>query len=115
MVEMNSDEILRNAEKEDVVFLVAGDPVAATTHSDLILRAKNRNIKTRIVHNASIFNAVACCGLQVSGLGLCLSRGFTFIVTYSELLDSIVVQFRRNRIYSVLDRELETGQLCRED
>ena len=65
MVEMNSDEILENAENEDVAFLVAGDPVAATTHSDLILRANKKNIKTQIVHNASIFNSVACCGLQV--------------------------------------------------
>lgn len=68
MVEMNSDEILENAENEDVAFLVAGDPVAATTHTDLILRAKKKNIKTQIVHNASIFNSVACCGLQVSCL-----------------------------------------------
>lgn len=70
MVEMQSDDILANADVEDVALLVAGDPFAATTHTDLILRARKKNIKTRIIHNASIFNAVACCGLQV---------GFPFI------------------------------------
>lgn len=69
MVEMNSDEILQNSENEDVAFLVAGDPVAATTHTDLILRANEKKIKTQIVHNASIFNSVACCGLQVGPSG----------------------------------------------
>lgn len=70
MVEMQSDDILANADVEDVALLVAGDPFAATTHTDLILRARERNIETRIVHNASIFNAVACCGLQVRFLNV---------------------------------------------
>lgn len=65
MVEVRSDDILRNADTEEVVLLVAGDPFAATTHTDLVLRAKSKNINTQIIHNASIFNAVGCCGLQV--------------------------------------------------
>lgn len=37
----------------------------ATTHSDLVLRAVNAGIPYRVIHNASIMNAVGCCGLQV--------------------------------------------------
>jgi hypothetical protein len=37
----------------------------ATTHTDLVLRAKRRGIEYKVIHNASIMNAVACCGLQV--------------------------------------------------
>uniref|UniRef100_A0A8C1LM15 diphthine methyl ester synthase n=1 Tax=Cyprinus carpio TaxID=7962 RepID=A0A8C1LM15_CYPCA len=37
----------------------------ATTHSDLVLRALNAGIQYHVVHNASIMNAVGCCGLQV--------------------------------------------------
>lgn len=37
----------------------------ATTHTDLLLRAKKRNIQTHVVHNASIMNAAGACGLQV--------------------------------------------------
>lgn len=35
------------SEDEDVAFLVVGDPFGATTHTDLILRAKERDIKVR--------------------------------------------------------------------
>ena len=38
MVEQESDYILKDADKEDVCFLVVGDPLSATTHTDLILR-----------------------------------------------------------------------------
>ena len=38
---------------------------SATTHTDLVLRAKERGLEYRVVHNASIMNAVGCCGLQV--------------------------------------------------
>ena len=46
-------------------FQVVGDPFGATTHSDLFIRARERGIKTRVVHNSSILNAIGCCGLQV--------------------------------------------------
>ena len=40
-------------------------PLRATTHSDLILRAHKEGIGYRVIHNASILNAVGACGLQV--------------------------------------------------
>ena len=58
MVEIEADQILDGAQEEDVAFLVVGDPFGATTHSDLMLRAKERQIPTKVVHNASIMNAV---------------------------------------------------------
>jgi diphthine synthase len=48
-----------------VAFLVGGDPLSATTHTDLILRAVQLNIPYKIIHNASIMNAIGSCGLQV--------------------------------------------------
>lgn len=68
-VEQNSDEILSGAEEEDVAFLVVGDPFGATTHTDLLLRAKEKGIKTKAIHNASIINAIGCCGLQLYNFG----------------------------------------------
>ncbi|KPP73048.1 diphthine synthase-like, partial [Scleropages formosus] len=65
MVEQEADEILRGADITDVAFLVVGDPFGATTHSDLVLRAVNAGIQYRVIHNASVMNAVGCCGLQV--------------------------------------------------
>ena len=40
LVESGSADILRDADKENVAFLVVGDPFGATTHTDLVLRAK---------------------------------------------------------------------------
>ncbi|KAK0454283.1 tetrapyrrole methylase [Armillaria borealis] len=57
MVETESDEILANADREDVCLLVVGDPFGATTHTDIILRARALGIPTRVIHNASIMNA----------------------------------------------------------
>ncbi|CAJ0963635.1 unnamed protein product, partial [Mesorhabditis belari] len=68
-VEQNSDEILTDADTEDVAMLVVGDPFGATTHADLVLRAKEKGIVVKVVHNASIMNAVGCCGLQLYNFG----------------------------------------------
>ncbi len=42
---------------ERVAFLTAGDPMAATTHIDLRMRAIKEGITTSIVHSSSIFSA----------------------------------------------------------
>lgn len=69
LVEQRADEILEESVNKDIAFLVVGDPLGATTHIDLILRAKEKGIKVEIVHNASILNAVGCCGLQLYTFG----------------------------------------------
>ena len=48
----------------------------ATTHTDIVLRARSLNIPTRIIHNASIMNAVGACGLQLYNFGQTVSLVF---------------------------------------
>lgn len=63
-------KILEAAAREKVAFLVVGDPMAATTHVDLRLRAASAKIPTRIVHGVSILTAAAGdLGLQVYKFG----------------------------------------------
>ncbi|XP_046905678.1 diphthine methyl ester synthase isoform X2 [Hypomesus transpacificus] len=76
MVEQEADDILNGANVNDVAFLVVGDPFGATTHSDLVLRAVNAGIPYRVIHNASILNAVGCCGLQLYNFGETVSIVF---------------------------------------
>lgn len=76
MVETNSDEIIERARNEIVSFLVVGDPLGATTHTDLVLRAIEKEIKYKIIHNASIMNAIGCCGLQLYSFGETVSICF---------------------------------------
>lgn len=76
MVETESDLILKNADQEDISLLVVGDPFGATTHTDIILRARALNIPTRVIHNASIINAVGASGLQLYNFGQTVSLVF---------------------------------------
>jgi len=76
MVETESDEILRDALTQDVALLVVGDPFGATTHTDILLRARSLGIPTRVIHNASIMNAVGACGLQLYNFGQTVSLVF---------------------------------------
>jgi len=75
-VEQKSEGLIESARTEDVAFLVVGDPFGATTHTDLILRAKEAGIEYQVVHNASILNAIGCCGLQLYNFGETVSIPF---------------------------------------
>ncbi|NXF03213.1 DPH5 synthase, partial [Smithornis capensis] len=76
MVEQEADNLLKEADVCDVAFLVVGDPFGATTHSDLVLRAVKLGIPYKVIHNASIMNAVGCCGLQLYNFGETVSIVF---------------------------------------
>ncbi|XP_050439421.1 diphthine methyl ester synthase [Adelges cooleyi] len=90
MVEQSADEILDSAHEKDVVLLVVGDPFGATTHADILLRARDLNINTKVVHNASILNAIGCCGLQLYHFGETVSIPFwTDIWRPSSFLNKI--------------------------
>ena len=76
LVEKKADEILDKAKKENVAFLVIGDIFGATTHTDLLLRAKEKKIKCEFIHNASILNAVGVVGLELYKYGKTTSIPF---------------------------------------
>lgn len=76
MVESASDDILENAEEDDIAFLVVGDVFGATTHTDLVIRARERSIGVESIHNASVMNAVGACGLQLYNFGQAVSIVF---------------------------------------
>ena len=59
------DVIINAAENYDVAFLTAGDPMTATTHVDLRIRAVKKGIETHVIHGSSIVTAVSgLLGLQ---------------------------------------------------
>lgn len=68
-VEEDSQKLLDFAKEKDVALFVIGDPLAATTHADLIIEAKKQKIQARIIHNASIFSAIGETGLQLYKFG----------------------------------------------
>ena len=57
--------ILNEASKGKAALLVPGDPLIATTHVDLRIRAERQGIKTHVIHGASIISAaIGLSGLQ---------------------------------------------------
>ncbi|CAD6930807.1 unnamed protein product [Tilletia controversa] len=78
-VELEADEILSLASQSDVSFCVVGDPLSATTHTDLILRARHQKptpIPVKVIHNASIMTALASSGLAAYNFGQTISVPF---------------------------------------
>lgn len=77
LVEKNAEkEILEKAKEKNVSLLVVGDALSATTHIDILKRAKEKGIKTSITHNASVLTAVSETGLQVYKFGKTTSIPF---------------------------------------
>lgn len=68
-LEENAEKNVLSRPKKNVVLLVGGDPMVATTHSDIVLRAKKLGIKTKIIHASSVYSAVAETGLQIYKFG----------------------------------------------
>lgn len=97
LVEQGADEILAGAERGDVALLVVGDPFSATTHTDLVLRAKEKGIKFQVIHNASILTAVGSCGLQLYSFGETVSIPYwTESWQPDSFFDKILTNYNRN-------------------
>lgn len=94
MVEERVDDMLLESRGSDVAFLVVGDPFGATTHSDLVVRAKTLGVDVKVVHNASVMNAVGVCGLQLYHYGETVSIPF-FTDTWRP--DSYYEKIQSNR------------------
>lgn len=71
------DTIIEEAKCGKVSFVTAGDPMSATTHVDIRLRAEKENIPTKLVHGVSIFTACAAAfGLQPYKFGRAVTIPF---------------------------------------
>jgi len=73
----NTKNIIELSVNKDVVLLVVGDPMVATTHLELKIAAREAGVDFVIVNNASIINAVANLGIHVYKLGKITSIPFT--------------------------------------
>jgi diphthine synthase len=60
---------LKEIRDKDVALFVPGDPLAATTHSTIVLEARKKKIPVKILHNASIFSAIGETGLHLYKFG----------------------------------------------
>ncbi|KAI5643073.1 tetrapyrrole (Corrin/Porphyrin) methylases domain-containing protein [Phthorimaea operculella] len=97
LCEGSIDDVLKEAKDQEIALLVVGDPLGATTHTDMILRARQFGAKVQIVHNASIMNAVSCCGLQLYNFGETVSIPYwTETWQPDSFFEKIIGNYSRN-------------------
>lgn len=75
-IEVESEMLTDAARKKNVTLLVPGDPLVATTHIQLLIDSKQKNVKTEVVHSSSIYTAVAETGLQLYKFGRTTTLAF---------------------------------------
>jgi len=87
--------VLGEAEKKEVAVLVCGDPMVSTTHTALRIEAEKRGIKSRVVHNASIYSSAP----SISGL-------FNYKFGKSATVPFFTKNFRPKSFYYVIKENL---------
>lgn len=108
-VEQHPEEVLERAKTQKVAFLVPGDPMVATTHVDLRLRAAKRGIKTRVIHGASIASAApGLAGLQSYKLGR--SATVPFPDNPSETPYRVLAENLRRGLHTILLLDIRAGE-----
>lgn len=66
---VENEKFVEEAKDKEIVLLVYGSPLIATTHISLVLKCKKEKIPYKILHNASIFDAISETGLQFYKFG----------------------------------------------
>jgi diphthine synthase len=68
-LEERSGRLVREAKKKDVVVLIPGDPLSATTHGSVVDEASKAKVKIEVVHSSSVFTAIAEAGISLYNFG----------------------------------------------
>jgi len=95
--EKPGQNVLKDSLKQDVALLISGDPMVATTHIDIILRAKKLGIPYKIIHSSSVYSAIGEAGLQI------YKYGKTASLVYPEK------NYFPTSPYDILSENLKTG------
>jgi len=96
-----------------VAFLVPGEPMVATTHVALRIKAEKEGIKTRIIHSSSIISAaISLSGLQSYKFGRNVTIPFPEERVFSEVPYQVVAQNRSLGLHTLclLDVLVEKGR-----
>ena len=111
LIEKNAeDTILKEAKTNDVALLVVGDPFGATTHSDIFLRAKELKIKIKVLHNASILNAIGITGLELYKFGKTTSIPYPEKSFFPETAYDVIKQNQKQGLHTLCLLDIKSDQ-----
>ncbi len=68
-VEEHVKKLVNMGKKKDIAVLVAGDPLSATTHLNILMEAREQKVQTEVVHSSSILTAIGETGLNLYNFG----------------------------------------------
>lgn len=88
---------------------------SATTHTDILLRARERKVPTEVVHNASIMNAIGACGLQLYNFGQAVSLVFFTENWRPESFYDRIVENRRLGMHTLLLLDIKVKEQSEEN
>lgn len=93
LIESGADkEIIEKAKIKDIAIIVIGDVFSATTHTDLMLRARKAGVTVEYIPNASIFNVIGITGLELYKFGKTTSIPFPTGSFVSETCYDVIKQ-----------------------
>ncbi|MCX6662013.1 MAG: diphthine synthase [Euryarchaeota archaeon] len=107
------DKIIDAAIQNSVVFLTGGDPMIATTHIDLRLRAIKKDIITKIIHSSSVATAVpGLLGLQNYKFGRTTTLAFAEKEYFPTSPYTVIYNNKKMGLHSLvlLDIQAEKNQ-----
>ncbi len=110
MVEKKADIILTQALTHNVAFLVVGDIFGATTHTDLMLRAKEKKVECEYIHNVSILNAIGIVGLELYKYGKVTSVPFSTESFIPETPYDVIKMNRREGLHALVLLDLRPDE-----
>jgi len=97
-VEQDPEPILDAAARGGAAFVVAGDPMISTTHTDLRLRAHERDVATRVIHGTTAQAAASSLtGLQNYRFGKATTIPFAYGDNGGGAPDSVLDTIDANR------------------
>ncbi|MFW5746809.1 MAG: diphthine synthase [Nanoarchaeota archaeon] len=115
MVEQSAETILKPAKESKVALLIIGDVFGATTHTDIMLRAKERDIKVEVIHNASILTAVGITGLELYKFGKTTSMVFFEDDWKPENAYDTIKANQQQGLHTLVLMDIKTAEPAREN
>ncbi len=111
LVEKEAEEkLIRPSKEKNVALLVVGDVFGATTHTDLLLRAKELNVDVEIIYNASIINAVGVVGLELYKYGKTTSIVFPDDNWLPETPYDVIKQNKENGLHTLCLLDIKVAE-----
>ena len=113
-LEESSDKIVERAKEKNIIIFVPGDPLVATTHASLIVEAIKRNVKYKVLHNASIISSIFKAGIHPYKVGGIVTIPFRYRTSKKPIsVFKIIKRNLKNKLHTIclLDIDLEKGEI----